>query len=212
MTSNEWLDKWNERYSQEGYAYGTAPNAFFKEQLQKLKPGKLLLPAEGEGRNAVFAAANGWKVEAFDISEAGRHKAYSLANEHGVKLNYTVGPLPELDFTPGYFDAIGLIYAHFPADIREKYHQVLQGYLKEGGVVILEAFGSDHLRYRDKNPAIGGPDKPEALLSVEEIQRDFKGFDIQLLCEKEVELSEGKYHIGTGSVVRFIGRKKVKNA
>ena len=45
---------WDIRFKEEDYAYGTLPNAFFKETLNTYKPkGKLLLPAEGEGRNAV---------------------------------------------------------------------------------------------------------------------------------------------------------------
>ena len=48
-------DFWNERYDEESYAYGNSPNVFFKQQLDKLKVGSLLLPAEGEGRNAVYA-------------------------------------------------------------------------------------------------------------------------------------------------------------
>ncbi|HRP00579.1 MAG TPA: hypothetical protein PLN54_14190, partial [Flavobacteriales bacterium] len=60
---------WDERYGAEEYAYGTAPNAWFAEQLKGLMPGSLLLPAEGEGRNAVPAARLGWKVTAFDLSE-----------------------------------------------------------------------------------------------------------------------------------------------
>ena len=57
---------WNERYSQEAYAYGTEPNAFFKSRIDQLSPGKLLLPAEGEGRNAVYAATKGFEVSAYD--------------------------------------------------------------------------------------------------------------------------------------------------
>ena len=60
---------WNERYAEPEFAYGVLPNDFFKNQLDKLKPGSILLVCEGEGRNAVYAAKNGWKVEAFDSSE-----------------------------------------------------------------------------------------------------------------------------------------------
>ena len=68
-------DFWNKRYKQKEYAYGEQPNRFFKEQIQNLSPGKALFPAEGEGRNAVYAAQLGWEVEAFDISEEGKNKA-----------------------------------------------------------------------------------------------------------------------------------------
>jgi hypothetical protein len=55
---------WDERYADEEYVYGTTPNQYFKQELEKLTPGKILLPGEGEGRNAVFAATQGWKVTA----------------------------------------------------------------------------------------------------------------------------------------------------
>jgi hypothetical protein len=66
--NDTWTDRWNERYSKNEFAYGEAPNNYLKEQLEKLSAGAILFPAEGEGRNAVFAATLGWKVSAFDIS------------------------------------------------------------------------------------------------------------------------------------------------
>ena len=66
---------WDTRYASEGYAYGIAPNEFFKNSVATYKPsGKMLLPAEGEGRNAVYAAKEGLEVTAFDISVEGRKK------------------------------------------------------------------------------------------------------------------------------------------
>ena len=78
---NNPADFWNERFGKEEFIYGTEPNQFFKEQLQNLEIGTLLLPAEGEGRNAVYAATQGWEVSAFDISEQGRVKAIFLAKQ-----------------------------------------------------------------------------------------------------------------------------------
>jgi hypothetical protein len=51
---------WNERYSEKEYVYGESPNKYLKKQLLQLPTGKILFPCEGEGRNAVFAAANHW--------------------------------------------------------------------------------------------------------------------------------------------------------
>lgn len=81
---------WNQRYDEPEYAYGTQPNLFFKDQLDQLTPGKLLMPAEGEGRNAVYAAGKGWEVTAFDSSSSGQKKALRLAQEKKVTLNYLV--------------------------------------------------------------------------------------------------------------------------
>lgn len=50
-------EMWDKRYGNTEYAYGEEPNAFFKKTLDKLDlKGSILLPAEGEGRNAVYAA------------------------------------------------------------------------------------------------------------------------------------------------------------
>ncbi len=204
---DEWLDRWNTRYQAEEYAYGTEPNQFLREKIQNLKPGKILFGAEGEGRNAVYAAKLGWDVFAFDISVEGRKKALELAEKHNVSMDYQVGFLPELDFKKEDFDVVALIYAHFPKNIKSEYHQILNETLKIGGIIIFEAFGKKHLDYRNQNEKIGGPTDLESLFSIEEIKNDFKGYEILQLEEVEVELSEGLYHNGKGSVVRFIGKK-----
>lgn len=208
MTDNTWLDRWNDRYSSEEFAYGTEPNTYLKEQLEKLEPGSILFPAEGEGRNAVFAATKGWKVSAFDISSEGRTKALQLAENRNVSIDYQVGELQDLNYHGEQFDAIALIYAHFPADIKSTIHKALDQYLRKGGLIIFEAFSKSHLDYVLKNEKVGGPKDIGSLFSIEEIKADFSNYDSIELEEKEIELSEGVFHNGTGSVIRFIGRKK----
>ena len=83
-------DFWNDRYSNTDYAYGIQPNDFFKKTITKFKPGKLLLPAEGEGRNAVFASKLGWDVTAFDLSINAKKKAEALAILEKVSINYII--------------------------------------------------------------------------------------------------------------------------
>jgi len=48
-------EKWDERYGAKEFAFGEQPNNYLKEQLDKIPIGKMLFPAEGEGRNAVHA-------------------------------------------------------------------------------------------------------------------------------------------------------------
>ena len=206
--TNSWTQRWNDRYSNEEFAYGTAPNNYLKEQLEKLNPGNILFPAEGEGRNAVFAAKSGWTVSAFDISSKGKNKAIKLAETHNVTIDYQIGELDSLSYQTEQFDAIALIYAHFPAGIKSSIHKRLDQYLKRGGIIIFEAFSKKHLEYLAKNDKVGGPKDIESLFSIEEIQDDFPNYQIIELEEKEIELNEGLFHNGKGSVIRFIGRKK----
>ena len=205
---NNWTQRWDDRYSNEAFAYGQEPNNYLKEQLEKLTPGTILFPAEGEGRNAVFAAKLGWHVAAFDISAEGKNKALKLAEANNVSINYQIGELETLDYQPEQFDAIALIYAHFPAEIKSAIHKQLDQLLRKNGIVIFEAFSKKHLEYLAINEKVGGPKDIGSLFSIEEIQADFPDYEIIELEEKEIELNEGLFHNGKGSVIRFIGRKK----
>jgi len=203
-----YLQKWNSRYSQPAYAYGKEPNMFFKEWLSAFTPGKLLLPAEGEGRNAVYAATLGWEVTAFDISEAGRNKALQLAEDNGVTLRYLVGSAEQLPLPVAAFDAIGLVYAHVAGPEKAAFHSFLHSLLRPGGVLVLEAFSKAHLAFVEKDPAAGGPKEADMLFSIEEIQAYFPGYEALVLQQQVVHLQEGIYHNGEGSVIRFAGRKR----
>lgn len=199
---------WNERYGKPEFAYGIEPNLYFKEKLKELSPGKILLPAEGEGRNAVYAATLGWDVYAYDISEEGKVKADKLAKENGVSINYFVGTLDQLEFEPESFDCIALIFAHLPRSIRQEQHQVLQTLLKPGGTLIVEVFSEEQLEFSAKNPTAGGPKSAEFLFKTEDLETDFDLCEMIHLNQEVVSLEEGLYHIGESSVVRCLGKKK----
>ena len=205
---DSWINKWNDRYSIEEFAYGEQPNNYLKDQLEKLTVGTILFPAEGEGRNAVFAAKLGWTVSAFDISIEGQSKALRLAETNKVKVDYQVGELQSLNYHIEQFDAIALIYAHFPAAIKSIYHKTLGKYLRKGGVVIFEAFSKKHIDYISKDEKMGGPRDIASLFSLKEIKSDFVNYDFKELAETEIELTEGLYHNGKGSVIRFVAQKK----
>ena len=199
---------WDDRYSKSEFAYGKHPNNYLKEQLEKLEIGSILFPAEGEGRNAVFAATLGWSVSAFDISSEGKKKALRLSESMNVNIDYQVGELNTLNYDNNQFDAIALIYAHFPANLKTQYHKNLSNYLRKGGTLIFEAFSKKHLAYNSVNEKIGGPKDINMLFSIEELKSDFSNYEILELEEKEIELNEGLFHNGLGSVIRFVGRKK----
>ncbi|PKA04441.1 class I SAM-dependent methyltransferase, partial [Leptospira ellisii] len=173
---DSWLNRWNERYSGSEYAFGEEPNLYLEEKLKLLKPGAVLFAAEGEGRNAVFAAKLGWSASAFDISEEGRKKALRLAEKNQVTIDYRVGELDSLNFLPETFDAIALIYAHFPASIKSDYHKKLNRFLRVGGTVIFEAFGKKHIDYVTRDERVGGPREAAMLFSQEEIRGDFPNY------------------------------------
>ena len=111
---------WDDRFSNEEYYYGREPNLFFKNAIDELKPGKLFLPGEGEGRNAIYAAKLGWDVLAVDYSMAGVTKAMKLAAENNVTIRYETSDLLRYQAKES-FDAIAVIFVHFQPDDRKTF-------------------------------------------------------------------------------------------
>lgn len=201
-------DFWNERFSKEEFIYGEKPNEYFKEKLKNLSPGKILLPAEGEGRNAVFAAVSGWEVVAFDSSESGKKKAKILTEKNQVTIEYQIWDVKDFQHSTSEFDVLALIYAHFPLEDRRTFHQKLASCLKKDGVLILEGFSKNHVENQKENPYAGGPKNIDMLYDLKSLKEDFKGFDFIELEEKTINLREGNYHHGQAEVIRIFAKKR----
>lgn len=201
---------WDERYKTDEYAYGEMPNGYLVEKLSGLTPGKILFPADGEGRNGVYAATLGWDVYSFDQSAEGKRKAELLAAKKGVTIHYDLAEMPAVNYQPGEFDAMALIYAFFSGDNKAANHKQLATFLKPGGIVIFEAYSKRHLQFNTVNPQAGGPRDEAMLFSIEEIKEYFSDFEILELQEQELEIWEGNFHGGMSAVIRFMGRKKSK--
>ncbi len=198
---------WDERYSQKEYVYGTEPNEFFRAQLPLLEQKNILLPAEGEGRNAVYAARLGWNVHAFDQSTEGRKKALALAARNTVNISYEIADVLTVQLPLNHFDAIGLFYAHFPAQQRKQIHARFLSSLRPNGTIIFEAYSTEQIRYQELYRS-GGPEQKELLFTVNDVEHLFPNCDFLLLEEKEILLNEGLFHNGKASVVRCVARKQ----
>jgi 2-polyprenyl-3-methyl-5-hydroxy-6-metoxy-1,4-benzoquinol methylase len=196
-------NRWNERFSETSYAYGIKPNQFLKDILQSLNTGKILFPAEGEGRNAVYSASLGWEVDALDYCESGKVKAEKLASEQNVKINYLIKDLSDFSFEPEFYDVIALIYMHLDDKVLQSdIHKKAIKALKPGGKIIFEAFEKEQIKYSS-----GGPKEEELLFSLEDIVDDFIDLNFEIFSKELISLDEGKYHQGRASVVRFVGTK-----
>lgn len=192
---------WNDRFGQKTYIYGKAPNVYFAEQLNKLQKGKILLPAEGEGRNAVYAAIKGWKVSAFDYSEAGIKKAHQLAADYDVAIDYQL--VTVMDFQSNdLFDVIALVFAHFSGKEREVLFKKLENALVSGGYLIMEVFSKNQLGRES-----GGPKDLDLLYSKDEIKSLFPSLDFMILEETKTILDEGSFHQGEAAVIRVVAQK-----
>jgi hypothetical protein len=201
------VDFWNQRYSEQGWAYGLNPNDFFRRWLAYHQPGRLLLPCEGEGRQALHAARLGWQVEAFDQSEAGKNKALEQARLENLSVDYRIMDALNYQSEPVH-DGLALIYAHFPVDIRLRVHRNLGAALRPGGWVLVEGFHTNQVG----KPSGGPQQQPDMLFEPHQLEGDFEGFEVLLSQVLDIRLGEGKYHQGEASVCRFIARKPVVNS
>lgn len=193
---------WDERYAANEYVYGKEPNEFLRSRLDGLSPGKILLPGEGEGRNAVYAASRGWDVLAFDQSETAKTKALMLAEEKNVEINYRIGSLLDIKIEQETIDLVGLIYFHLLPEARTRYHAYLADMLEPGGMIIMEVFSKKQI-----NNESGGPKDLQLLYSLDDIIQDFDGMEVLYAKEESVNLSEGPYHQGLAEVIRFVAKK-----
>jgi SAM-dependent methyltransferase len=198
---------WDQRYAGADFAYGEAPNAFLASLSETFKPGmRALVPGDGEGRNGVFLAERGLKVETLDLSAEGVAKARRLALARGVTVDARQADVLTWDWPVAAYDVIALLYLHLPPPGRRALHARALAALKAGGRVVLEAFTPAHLE-KQLQGARGGPRDAALLFSAEALREDFAGAGIELLQETETDLSEGTLHVGVSAVVRLIARK-----
>lgn len=198
------MNFWDERFSEPGYKYGTAPNAFVVEQASRLPAGaRVLLPGDGEGRNGAWLAQRGHRVLSVDSSSVGLAKARALASERGATIETRHADLTEWAPSPASCDAVVLTFVHLPGAVRRDVHRRLAQALVPGGWLILEAF---HPRQLGRSS--GGPKDVQMLVTLAALREDFAGLlDERLGVEIETLLDEGAGHQGAAVVTRYVGQR-----
>lgn len=193
---------WDQKYDEEHYVYGKEPNDFLAEQVGHLPKGRILCLADGEGRNSVFLAEQGYDVTAVDSSTVGIRKAKALAEEKGVNVSFLLRDLAEFDMGHETWDGVVSIFGHLPPPLRKTVHAAVVKGLKPGGVVLLEAYTPDQLKHRT-----GGPPVAEMMMTEDSVKSEFAGLSFVHCEEKEREVIEGVGHHGMAAVVQLIAKK-----
>jgi SAM-dependent methyltransferase len=196
------MTNWDQRYQNEAYLYGTAPNSFLVSVAEAIPPGPVLCLAAGEGRNAVYLAQRGHAVTAVDSSAVGLAKAQRLAQERQVTVQTVVADLADYQIATGAWQAITAIFCHLPPELRRSVHQRVVAGLAPGGLFILEAYTPRQLTL-----CTGGPPCAELLMTLDELREELVGLHMEIGQELERELHEGRLHSGRGAVVQVLARK-----
>jgi len=195
-------DFWNEKFANAEYAYGTEPNEFLAASVAKLKPGAALSLAEGEGRNAVWLAQQGFTVSSIEQSEKGVAKTLRLALQRGVIVTAERGELETFHIQPNSWDLIVSIYAHTPQELRRKLHRQVVAGLKPGGVFVLEAYTPAQIPNNT-----GGPKDASLMPTAELLRSELNGLVFDHIAEVERDVVEGSLHTGTAHVVQVVAHR-----
>jgi SAM-dependent methyltransferase len=204
MSNSPEFERWQKRFGEPGYLFGTAPNAFLKSQAALLRKGdRALAIADGEGRNGVFMAEQGLDVLSLDFSPVAQEKARKLAAERGVTLRVEQADIVNWDYPAETYDVVAGIFFQFAAPAeRDKIFAGIKRTLKPGGLLLIEGYGPKQLDYKT-----GGPSKIENLYTREMLEAAFGGFASLEITEHDSVINEGAGHGGMSALVDLVGRK-----
>lgn len=129
---------WNDAFTK-GVGFNTDPNKFLVDTVKAHKPGTALDIAMGQGRNALYLAAHGWKVTGVDISDAGLRIAQDAAAKQKLKLETVLSDIDKYDLGTNRWDLVAMIYAGDDLELVER----IKPSLKKGGLFVTEYFSAD---------------------------------------------------------------------
>lgn len=195
---------WEARYATGAYFFGTEPNAFLVGCAPLLPPGaRVLCVADGEGRNSVWLAQQGFAVDAFDGSPRGVEKARALAAAAGVDVGYAVADVDGYAWPEAAYDAVAAIFVQFaPPDMRRRLYAGCARALRPGGLLLLQGYRVEQLAY-----GTGGPRTPDHLYTEEQLRAELGAFRLQTLRAHDSELHEGEGHDGMSALVDVVGER-----
>ena len=199
-------EMWDRRFSNESYTYGKEPNVWLAERISEINPpsnNRALIPADGEGRNAVWCARLGWNTEVFDLSAQGMKKCQSLADEHSVKVKYEIADLQNLKLGEKEYDLIAFSWFHTTSQLRKEKFSMFMPALKPNGHLIVEGYHKTQMPLTS-----GGPKSIDYLWDLDEVLGEFID---SLPSEVKIEhaavcstvLEESELHTGLARVVRL---------
>ncbi|MDP2013606.1 MAG: class I SAM-dependent methyltransferase [Actinomycetota bacterium] len=209
---------WDARYAKDGYLFGTDPNAFLVRQAHHIpRSGLVLAVADGEGRNGVWLAQQGYGVHAIEASMVAIEKATSLAVSRGVAVveDFTsIQPgciyfeqVDVLNWTWPFeqYDAVVAIFIQFATPTqRRKLFGELSAAIKRNGVLLMEGYHQRQLGF-----GTGGPSVLEQLYDAELLRESFADLDLILLLDYDQEIDEGQGHRGRSALTDLVARKSL---
>jgi len=140
------------------------PAQFLVDNLRILPKGRVLDVAMGFGRNAIYLARLGFRVEGLDISAEAVNTALVLAYKAGVTIKAQVIDLESYTIEKDAYEVV-ICFNYLQ---RSLISQIKNG-LRTGGMVVYETFIVDQAQF-------GAPKNPDYLLKHNELLNLFRDF------------------------------------
>lgn len=196
---------WDERFAGETYMFGKQPAQALVRHCPLLhQQGTTLAVADGEGRNSVYLAQQGFDVTAMDSSKVGIAKAKKLSAAAHVEPRFQLADIYDYDWQAKQYDNIVAIFIQFAPP--EKWAQIFDGMksaLRQGGCLLLHGYTPKQVEY-----GTGGPSNPAHLYTSEMLAQAFGDMDIACNEGYEAVLDEGPGHKGQSALIDFIAYKR----
>ena len=191
-------ERWNRSLvDNENYVFNKQPNRLLTTTVESVSPGKALVVAMGQGRNALFLAREGWEVTGVDLADKAIAYAEAEAKKQGVEINTVIGSFETFDYGTEQWDLVTWLYGGCLGV--EDIASTLKRALKPGGLFVFEFF------HREAGIGMGRPNFGCEAEAVKELFMKEGGFEVLLYEEKE---GVADYGMDTQKLIYMVLSKK----
>ena len=196
---------WDDRYAaDDGFVFGSAPARPLERIRDRLpENGRAMSIADGEGRNSVWLAEQGFDVTAFDASSVGLDKARKLAGDRGVSVAYHLSDIEAWDWDAAPYDlVVGIFFQFLPPDARARVFAGLNRAIAPGGTLYLLGYTPEQT-----TRGTGGHPDPRHMYTEDLLGNAFAGLEILSLRRWDEDLDEGRGHKGSSALIELLARR-----
>jgi tellurite methyltransferase len=160
-------ERWEQRYADPGSSLTKGPHALLTRHVPPAQPGSRALElACGLGHDALWLAAQGYRVDAIDISLGALRRARAEMQRRGLTgVTFIQADLDRFPLPRGY-DVV-IVFRYLDRDLFPS----ICACVRPGGLVIYETL---NVRRLEQHPATN----PDHMLALDELPRHFPGWTV----------------------------------